>query len=74
MADNTLNFTIKIKDESSTTVKTITLKTEELSKSIRAVKGEADRLNSRLVNMAQFSKVFEGIKSVITQVQGAFKD
>nr|DAV78506.1 MAG TPA: tail tape measure [Caudoviricetes sp.] len=74
MADNFLDFTIRVKDEGSEAFKHIGVSAEDLNKGIRAIKEETDRLNSKLVNMAQLSQAFEGIKSIISQVQGAFRD
>lgn len=73
MADNILDFTIRIKDDGSGIIKKIENSTEGLGKAIRVVQKEMDGLNSRMVNMTQLSQAFKGIGSVITQIQGAFK-
>lgn len=74
MASNTLDFTIKIKDEGSSTIKSITLNTEELNKAVQTVKKETDRLNGKLVNMAQLSQAFESVKNLFSQIHGTIKD
>lgn len=74
MADKTLDFTIHVKDEGSNVIKKIGVNTEELGKVIRGVKQEMDKLSNKVVDMAQLSLAFKNISSVITQVQGSFRD
>ena len=73
MADKTLDFTIHIKDDGSSVIKKIGVNTEELAKAVRAVKKEMDGLNTKMVNMAQFSQICKAVSSAFTQVQEAFK-
>ena len=48
MADNFLDFTIRVKDEGSEAFKHIGVSAEDLNKGIRAIKEETDRLNSKI--------------------------
>lgn len=71
MDNNTLDFTIRIKDEGSKALKSMQVSTEDLQKAVRAVKEETGRLNSKLVGTGQFSQAMEGAKSIFSQIQSA---
>lgn len=74
MANNFLDFTIRIKDEGSDTFKRIGVSAEDLNKGIRAVKEETDRLNSKIVNAEQLGQVFDAVQQSVMQLQRYCKD
>lgn len=73
MDDNTLDFTIRIKDEGSKAMKSMKVSAEDLQKIVRAVKEETSQLNSKMVYLGQLSQALEGIKSVFSQIQFTLK-
>lgn len=74
MADNFLDFTIRVKDEASESIKSIGVSAEDLNKGIRAVKEETDRLNSKLVNLTQMGQAFDMIQQSVQQLEGVCRN
>lgn len=74
MANNTVDFTVRIKDNASESLRKIGVNAGDLKKGIGAVKAEADRINARTVNFTQFSQGIDAINASVTQLVGVFKD
>ena len=74
MSGKYVDFTIRIKDQGSESLKKIGINADDLNKGIQAVKAETDRLNERLINMAQVSQAIDGIQASVSQLHGMFSD
>ncbi|MGL4518451.1 MAG: hypothetical protein ACRCUJ_01765 [Phocaeicola sp.] len=73
MANNYIDFAIRIQDQGSESIKKISVNADDLNKGLRAVTGETEKLNAKLINMSQLSQAMDGIQSVVSQIQGTFK-
>ena len=74
MSGKYVDFTIRIKDQGTESLKKIGINADDLNKGIQAVKAETDRLNERLINMAQVSQAIDGIQASVSQLHGMFSD
>lgn len=74
MADNYLDFTIRVKDKGSEVLRTIGVSADDLNKGIRAVKEETDRLNSKIVNAAQLGQIFDSVQQSMAQLMSVCHD
>lgn len=74
MADNSLNFSIKIKDEATAALKKISVSVDGVSKVVKKVTEEANRAQNSIVNWAQASQAADMLGQSVLQLQNYCKD
>lgn len=71
MADNNLDLSIRLKDESSEIIRQIGIAIDNLTKGMRAANEETERLNSEIANSMQMVAVFDLAQQSMNQLVGA---
>lgn len=74
MADNSLNFSIKIKDEATAALKNIGVSVDGVGKVVKKVTEEANRAQNSIVNWAQASQAADMLGQSVMQLQSYCKD
>ena len=74
MADNSLNFSIKIKDEATASLKKIAVSVDGVSKVVKKVTEEANKAQNSIVNWAQASQAADMLGQSVLQLQNYCKD
>lgn len=74
MADNYIDFSIRMKDEASTVVKTVGVNMEHLRKGVRQVTEEVTKTQRSIVDWAQAAQAADLLGQSVTQLYGVCKD
>lgn len=74
MANNTVNFTINLKDNATGKIKEITASTSDLGKMVRSVTEEVRANQRTIVDWAQAAQAADMLCQSIDQIYGAAKD
>lgn len=74
MADNSLNFSIKIKDEATDALKKVSVSVDEVGKVVKQVTEEVNKAQNSIVNWAQASQAADMLGQSIQQLYGVCRD
>lgn len=74
MADNSLNFSIKIKDEASATLKKVSVSIDGVGKMLKKVTEEANKAQNSIVDWSQAAQAADMLGQSVQQLFGVCKD
>lgn len=74
MADNSLNFSIKIKDEASATLKKVSVSIDGVGKMLKKVTEEANKAQNSIVDWSQAAQAADMLEQSVQQLFGVCKD
>lgn len=74
MADNSLNFSIKIKDEATAALKKVSVSVDEVGKVAKRVTEEVNKVQNSIVNWSQASQAADMLGQSVQQLFGVCKD
>lgn len=72
MADNSLNFTIRVRDEATGQLHTISMSADEVKNALKGVNDQGESLSNRTINWAALTQGLDAVKSSISQFNAAF--